>query len=146
MSDGNEVYYRVVLREDRYEVCTLQWFDEYGYDRTKWATSLKFPSKEAAELWAAMRVRANVFATNSQLITMTLAIQEEENRLSGEPGPVTEPARGVDFLTQMWYGISLTDREIEDEMPRLVELGIVRPIPLDGETAWVYSGPPYQTS
>lgn len=49
--DDNDVYYRVLLRNGKYLVATLQWFDEYDYDHSEYATDERFETEELAREW-----------------------------------------------------------------------------------------------
>lgn len=49
--DDNSVYYRVLLRKGEYLIATLQWFDEYDYDHSEYATEERFETEELAQAW-----------------------------------------------------------------------------------------------
>lgn len=49
MDEQNEIYYRIYNTADGWKIVTMQWFDEYDYDQSKFYTDHKFHTYEQAD-------------------------------------------------------------------------------------------------
>jgi hypothetical protein len=49
MDDQNDPYYRIYNSGDDWNIVTMQWFDEYDYDQSKFYSDTKFLSYEQAD-------------------------------------------------------------------------------------------------
>ena len=74
MNKSNEIYYRIMIdKKDNIPIiCELQWFDEFGYDKTKWLTEEKFKTRPEAVDW----IRKNYYAKDMMAIADYISIND----------------------------------------------------------------------
>lgn len=51
MDDQNDPYYRIYNSGGDWSIVTMQWFDEYDYDQSKFYSHIKFHTTEQADLF-----------------------------------------------------------------------------------------------